>query len=97
MLLTLAIKALVFQCDLYQQTLQQLTRLQSLGNTENETGGGLEKGHIFKQSNVSVSLCVGGEEKELTSYASLSLTISFRLCSNTKRQEVKSYFMQMAS
>lgn len=47
----------------------------SLGNRANETGAGLDKGHTFKKSNVSVSFCVGGEGTELTTYASLPLTV----------------------
>lgn len=70
-------KALVFQRDLYQQTRQQLTRLQSLGNTENKTRAGLWKGHTFEESNVSLSVGVGGEEKELTVYVSQPSLVSF--------------------
>lgn len=47
----------------------------SLGNRANATEAGLEKGHTFKKSGVSVSLSVGGEGKELTTYASQPLTI----------------------
>lgn len=46
----------------------------SLGNRASETAVGLEKGHPFENSNVSVAFCVGGQGKELATYASQQLT-----------------------